>query len=899
MVKTNNAATGTTYRLRLYNATDDKVLDNYGEYPTLVTADNDYLRYSKNAVSSLPTNANDQTYYLDPKGYADVAVDDDSDRDMVTASQYPVMLFATPHNNDSDAIQVIWNGQSSVAPSTRAVYLQVFRYGSPDQWVTVASDNTTAADTDFSLTGSYNSSLSSYYDSNNITHWRVYQASGSEILRSDSYTINFSIPVPGVEQIHYRWRNDNGSQTTATWRESEDTGDPSAPTVAIDKNENIRLRFSFANTGGGSADNYRYRIEYATSTGVCAGISDWYAVATTTGTNGHWRVATSTQVTNGSATTKQMTDSEGYTFSAGQVVAYPSATTSAITLAENHYTEIEYVIRATTDAQTAGTYCFRASNDGADLEAYGRYPIITLSGDTNTAPYFTVDPKDGGSASTSPGEPTNYGNDVTFTATADDNEDGGYYLAVCKNNSITPGVDGPPTCVGGSWCVSDLTATSSEATCTHTAAEATELNNWYAFVCDKHAGFGIAKCSSGSQGSGSGGINDSPFAVNHPPVLTSVSTDSSHDPGGTFVINTVSSDTDTTGGNDTLTLYVCSTNSATVFGCTGETFCSAVAAASPNASCSFATSSPAAAGAWAYWAFVFDNHDTPAVANPRNSTYVINNVAPSLGALELNGGANIGLQIRPNQTVVQTVNTSVMDLNGCYDIDSAIARVYMSGVTGGYNCTANDNNCYQITTTNCVKSACDASDDTIATFTCTANLKYFAVPTDNSTGNPWEPYQWLSYLEVYDGANYVATTSPGVELSTSQALDVPENKIDFGAGFSPGDNTGTDNTVTTVINCGNSPIDTNLSGTNMVGYPTGVITVDNLKWDLSNFNWVTGTHVLTSSGANVDINAPKATTTLLSTEDEIMWGIGIPADADASTFTGKNTFTVILDNDGW
>ena len=124
-----------------------------------------------------------------------------------------------------------------------------------------------------------------------------------------------------------------------------------------------------------------------------------------------------------------------------------------------------------------------------------------------------------------------------------------------------------------------------------------------------------------------------------------------------------------------------------------------------------------------------------------------------------------------------------------------------------------------------------------------------------------------------------------------------EELIDFGTGMFGGDNTGSDNSTTTVVNCGNAPIDANIKGTDLTGSgePLGVT---NIKWSLNNFVYADETQTLTTSDHPVDIIAPRASSTN-GVVELILWGIGIPVDADATTYTGKNTFSIQLDNDDW
>lgn len=129
----------------------------------------------------------------------------------------------------------------------------------------------------------------------------------------------------------------------------------------------------------------------------------------------------------------------------------------------------------------------------------------TIPGD-NTTPTFTTGPSDGGSSSDAP---TTVGSNVTFTATATDEDDDQYYFAICKTNAVTSSSNAAPTCDGGSWAISSATNSASQATVTYTTLSANfGTNAWYAFVCDKT--ISDAACSAASQGAGN---NGSPFVV--------------------------------------------------------------------------------------------------------------------------------------------------------------------------------------------------------------------------------------------------------------------------------------------------------------------------------------------------------------------------------------------------
>jgi len=898
-IKNDAALAGKTYRLRLYNSTDDVPLAAYANYPIFTTVATETKAYSKAIVASLPSSKAGLDYYLDPQGYVDTASDDAIYDAATSFAQYAVYNFSTKHTNNTEAITATWNGQSSLAPLFGNVVLQVYRFGSVNNWVTVNTESMAAADADFNLTGNVNALLNEYYDANYRTFWRVYQVSGTQTLKTDTFTTAFSAPTPTVDQIHYRWRNDDGSESTATWNEAEDIGNPTTGS-ALAIGSSTRIRVAVANVTAGASNNYQYRLEYAPTASNCENDpGGWISVPATTATTEHFVMATSSYFADGDSTVTRLANVEGYATTSGRMVENPSNTTGSISLVENQYTENEYMIKATSNALMGNTYCFRVTNVGAALDNYDIYPELTIAGISNNTPTFTINPVDGGSATDTP---TNYGTPVAFAATAEDLDNDSYYLAICKTNSITPGNGGAPTCNGGSWCVSALASSTVEADCSYTTATTTESNNWYAFACDYRSGVGSSRCSVVSQG-GWDNEDDSPFVVNHSPVLTAVvTTNNNQDPGSNFTITTTSSDNDVVGGADTLSLYVCTVNSADYNGCTvaTSTVCSTIATSSPNAKCYYQDTAPSPSGPTTYYAFIFDSHNFASTGNSKSNSYSINNVAPTIGPLVLNSGIDVTLLMKGTDTTVQTVNSTITDNNGCQSLVSATAVVYMSNATGGYNCAANYNDCYLIGTSNCAVSECSGADDATGKYTCSADLKYYAIPTDDPPGTPSNPnrnYNWLSRINIYDGATYVATTSVGVEMITTTALNVAEAAINFGNTLYAGDDTGTTNATTTVENYGNSPIDAKLSGTNMSANPSGTIPVNNIEWSINNFTWSAGSD-LSTTGINANLGIPRPTSISGQTKN-VYWGIGIPWGTDANLFTGTNSFQVELYSAGW
>ena len=114
-----------------------------------------------------------------------------------------------------------------------------------------------------------------------------------------------------------------------------------------------------------------------------------------------------------------------------------------------------------------------------------------------------------------------------------------------------------------------------------------------------------------------------------------------------------------------------------------------------------------------------------------------------------------------------------------------------------------------------------------------------------------------------------------------------------------GDNTGMKSATTTVINCGNAPLDSFLKGINMTSVGD-TIDVDNIKWCLEpSFDYASTGTPLTTGNNPASIYAPKATTTNHGVDDDVYWGIGIPPTSEADTYDGENTFTAIVEGDLW
>ncbi|MEW6061492.1 MAG: LamG-like jellyroll fold domain-containing protein, partial [Bacteroidota bacterium] len=162
-------------------------------------------------------------------------------------------------------------------------------------------------------------------------------------------------------QGNFRWRNDDGSESAATWRKSQSTND------TLTGINNIRLRVELYNSDP-SNSNFGAVVALFYSTD-----NSTFTQMTTDGSVNHWKLNTSDNFVNGDATTNQLTTS--YTFAGGNM--YESSNTFTATLGPSSSKEYELCISPTQNAVNGTTYYFKIKNgDGSDITGYGTIPTL-------------------------------------------------------------------------------------------------------------------------------------------------------------------------------------------------------------------------------------------------------------------------------------------------------------------------------------------------------------------------------------------------------------------------------------------------------------------------------------------------------------------------------------------
>lgn len=132
--------------------------------------------YTKEALTSIPATVTDLSTEFLPVEYDYVASIDSRYTTITATNKYGVFLFKDISNTPTGhpPINIKWVGKSNISCVVSTTYLQIYNITSAT-WETLASNNTTVANTQFTLTAAINNNLVNYYDTNKIATCRVYQ----------------------------------------------------------------------------------------------------------------------------------------------------------------------------------------------------------------------------------------------------------------------------------------------------------------------------------------------------------------------------------------------------------------------------------------------------------------------------------------------------------------------------------------------------------------------------------------------------------------------------------------------------------------------------------------------------------------------------------------------------
>lgn len=549
----------------------------------------------------------------------------------------------------------------------------------------------------------------------------------------------------------------------------------------------------------------------------------------------------------------------------------------------------------------------------------------------NTPPLWTVDAREEFESSTT--TPTDADLIVHFVATGTDSNAERYYLLICKNFAApTPGSNSAPSCdtPSNQWGVSASTTSGTMArVSTTTAASWSEKNDWYAWICDGNAT--SPRCNTSYKQGTSTASFESPFVVNHRPVFSLYTDDSPADPGSLVTFYSTSSDPDSLGGDDTVKLTICSTNSfsTSTNTCTATTISSSTSYVTDDASAAYTVVIPTQDQNYTAYGFIIDDNGFEATggAQGTDSTLSVSNIAPTVtaGSINVNGGVDISLTQAAAETTGFTMSFTAVDGNSCQtfastsEITSYVASVYRSGITdtvcdgtlGAYNA----NNCYTSgaapATWNLIctldVSSCSGALDVAVVYNCTFPLWHIADPTDGtSTSTQYSLQHWMAAIQAVDddfatGTKATSTTGVGiVDVASFLSYTLNTATIPYGS-LEPGQQTDPIVATTTLAATGNLGLDERLSGESMCptyttaahcsNSSTSTVDASEQVFATSTVTYAGGVALSSTTLQELELNVQKSTTTLTNATKNTYWGIRIPGTITLSgDYTGENTF---------
>ena len=197
------------------------------------------------------------------------------------------------------------------------------------------------------------------------------------------------VVIPGTTMLqnyllslaHYHWRNDDGSEATAT---SATGGSEDTKVDDLPKNNPRRLRVAVTNDGSITSPAVQYRLEYAVRGASCEASTGWTDVGAS---GGAWDMFDSVNLTDGSDTTNIAIATGGVSdpnlefLTPNGGVRDTTSQTGPITLTSIQFVELEYSIVATNDAEDGESYCFRVTDAGEPIDMYMVYPEVSIAAD--------------------------------------------------------------------------------------------------------------------------------------------------------------------------------------------------------------------------------------------------------------------------------------------------------------------------------------------------------------------------------------------------------------------------------------------------------------------------------------------------------------------------------------
>lgn len=171
----------------------------------------------------------------------------------------------------------------------------------------------------------------------------------------------FAFTTQGV----WRWRKDDGSETSATWIAAQNT-----PVTITSTDSTLRLRIELYNNGTGGTLDGAFFEDSSNEAG-----SHWDTIKVNAGPGAFVLAGTSPNVTDLEPTTSQL-NGQPYTFVAGKMIV-SSDVLPAQTVPKGDRTEFEYVIKPSVNIKPGVIYYFRV--DAANYLIGYEFPSLITS----------------------------------------------------------------------------------------------------------------------------------------------------------------------------------------------------------------------------------------------------------------------------------------------------------------------------------------------------------------------------------------------------------------------------------------------------------------------------------------------------------------------------------------
>lgn len=188
-----------------------------------------------------------------------------------------------------------------------------------------------------------------------------------KILLLSIMLVTYSNIFAFLTQSNWRWRNDDGSETTATWLAAQNT----TPTITSGEST-LRLRLEVYSTLSDTTF-LEDTLQYATSLS-----GPWTNISSTAGTNAFVLAGSSPYVTDGEETTEQLSASVNKPFIPGIINVSKDILNDS--LPPDERTEYEWCIKPTANIQTNTTYYFQHWGATAQKKSTATYPSLTTAG---------------------------------------------------------------------------------------------------------------------------------------------------------------------------------------------------------------------------------------------------------------------------------------------------------------------------------------------------------------------------------------------------------------------------------------------------------------------------------------------------------------------------------------